>query len=566
MKINVQLTWAYNPYLKRIVNIDDDNHQNTNNCICLKCKEPLIAKNNIPKEKMKRSHHFAHNKDSKCEGSYETMVHELSKQIIADNKRIYVPEYKGFPARIIKFNSVEIEERNDISSLQPDCVGVTENGIRYAIEIFNTHKVDYIKKEKLEKSKLNCLEINVTNKNLEELEDFLLNSSKDREWITYPSYKKLYTESIVRFWLENKKALLPEYKRVMGEHEIIFDEIHIVEKHEDYIHAIGVKDENKINIINLLSDIRLQSLDFTKNDIVLIIDDKEMNNHKNILNPSKVYWWQNSVYEYAIMQSTVYNICKTKEILLPQYKDSTSLKAKKIKFDDITVVSKDAQKIEFKAYNKEKDLTIYIVVLNGIELSQNEKKKFIEKEDICLTIDIKSFHRDYIKKEMFFTHNYIMSNLTWINNPKYEEYYKNKRKKLLEKWGKQCKENNCILKEHSICKSCNNSSKIEQYIKETLKTYPQRVNSAKNMGIDIESLSYNELCNGTINFFSDKDIVIFRNKEFHVNHDVYNLFSSLLNYRNKASQIEDCPFCKSIYKEEGLDFVACQALKNDILN
>jgi len=98
------------------------------------------------------------------------------------------------------------------------------------------------------------------------------------------------------------------------------------------------------------------------------------------------------------------------------------------------------------------------------------------------------------------------------------------------------------------------------------KQFPEMVSSAKSMGMDIESLSYYDFCNGTVEFFREKNIVKIRGEKFHVGFNVYNLFSSLFNYKNRAMQIVDCSFRKFIYRGEGLNYVACQACESDILS
>lgn len=175
------------------------------NCICPKCKQPLIAKN----EGKVRQKHFAHQGEygegmpHACHNYYITAIHRLSEQIIQDHKSVMAPAYKGeIEAHPLLFSDVEVEERKDRPDLQPDIVGITDKGYRCLIEIRNTSKVNPYKRKKILNDGLICMEIDVRNVSLENLEDFLLNKSENRVWINNPEYER-YLEN-------NKKGSLME--------------------------------------------------------------------------------------------------------------------------------------------------------------------------------------------------------------------------------------------------------------------------------------------------------------------------------------------------------------------
>ena len=46
------------------------------------------------------------------------------------------------------FKDVEVERRKERKDLQPDIVGVSEDGLRWAIEIRNTHEIKPLKLKK----------------------------------------------------------------------------------------------------------------------------------------------------------------------------------------------------------------------------------------------------------------------------------------------------------------------------------------------------------------------------------------------------------------------------------
>lgn len=152
-------------------------------CVCPFCHTELIAKQGEDRAK-----HFAHKGDV-CKEYYETALHLLAKEIIKEDKTVMLPAYKYLKSTKICFKEVEVEERKDSSELQPDCVGITEEGLRIHVEIFVTHKVDERKKEKIEKNGINCVEIRIPNDfplDREKLKDFIENKDEGRIWINYP--------------------------------------------------------------------------------------------------------------------------------------------------------------------------------------------------------------------------------------------------------------------------------------------------------------------------------------------------------------------------------------------
>lgn len=202
------LTYALNDSGKMVF-VDDVPNGLACNCRCPQCHEPLVAKNGGEI----REHHFAHASGSECEGAFETALHLLAKEIISQEKSVMLPEYRhitrGYmdedecldfeiiPSGLMHFDSVEVEERNDASDIQPDCVGVTKDGLRVIIEIFVTHRVDKEKKRKIVRYGVNCVEIKVPRKiplDRTRLKKFLLKERSNRVWINYPYADKLIYE------------------------------------------------------------------------------------------------------------------------------------------------------------------------------------------------------------------------------------------------------------------------------------------------------------------------------------------------------------------------------------
>ena len=185
------------------------------NCHCPKCNESLVAKLG---HEGGRQAHFAHQKGSDCHGAYMTALHRLAEQIIEEEKMVMVPVYKTISAQKLSFQTVEVEQRLERKDLQPDLVGETDDGLRWFIEIRNTHEVDAIKKRKLIESGITCLEIDVREQTLDNLKSFLLESTDNREWLNNPNYdswivsaKQAKVSLIEGYLLEKPDLLLPKY-------------------------------------------------------------------------------------------------------------------------------------------------------------------------------------------------------------------------------------------------------------------------------------------------------------------------------------------------------------------
>lgn len=184
-------------------------------CVCPCCKESLIARN----KGKKREHHFAHSSGCNCSGYYETTLHLLSKEIIKTRKAIMLPAYKMLEPRRIEFEEVEVEERNDCTHLQPDCVGITKEGLRLHIEIFVTNPIDDYKKSKIKENNINCIEIRIPRDfpiDENKLRLHIENSTDSREWINYPYGDQLCSEQQMEQIIEYR-SLHPELRELLAE-------------------------------------------------------------------------------------------------------------------------------------------------------------------------------------------------------------------------------------------------------------------------------------------------------------------------------------------------------------
>ncbi len=206
------------------------------NCRCPKCNELLIAKLG---HEGGRQAHFAHRKGSDCHGSYMSALHKLAEQIIEEEMSVMAPAYKELDKQKLEFEIVEVEQRVERKDLQPDIVGVTSDGLRWFIEIRNTHEVGEAKRFKLIESNITCLEIDVRDQTLENLKSFLLESAEGREWINNPNYeaqieeaKRVKVSRVEKLLFDTKTYVIPAYDKfkIQKEH---FDKLSVVYKSDD---------------------------------------------------------------------------------------------------------------------------------------------------------------------------------------------------------------------------------------------------------------------------------------------------------------------------------------------
>ena len=161
-------------------------------CICPKCKEPLIAKHCYNEGKLP---HFAHVSGKVCYGAQMSAIHLRAQQIIVEKKTVMAPAYKKFNrtvcAKQLYFIDAKPEERNEWEGIWPDVVCEDADGKKWSIEIYYTNEIDEKRRSKIKELGISCIEIDVRNVRIENLEEFLLNSTSDRYWINNPNYDQI---------------------------------------------------------------------------------------------------------------------------------------------------------------------------------------------------------------------------------------------------------------------------------------------------------------------------------------------------------------------------------------
>lgn len=192
----VELLYAMNAD-GRMVHIDDVPNGIACRCHCPCCHAPLVAKNNGETI----APHFAHASGAACSGAHESELHLLAKEVISDERAVMLPRYGNvYDGGMIRFDAIEVEQRNDISSLQPDLCGVVYNkntgkDSRLWIEIMVTHAIGPDKRALITRHNIACIEINMSqfiNRQVtrHELTAFLTSDRGSREWINNPTLEK----------------------------------------------------------------------------------------------------------------------------------------------------------------------------------------------------------------------------------------------------------------------------------------------------------------------------------------------------------------------------------------
>ena len=276
MKHNVDHLHAKRNSDGLIVSIKDVISGKKCDCICTKCKEPLVAKKG-----KKKAHHFAHQSTSNCKG--ESKAHIDAKSIIKDKKYVHVPLINGQWKKII-FDEVKEEELikdkdGNTSKYRADLICKTKKK-DLVIEIVVTHDIDEDKLLFLRQNKISSLilyliihEVRhdwVNKKSGEFLVDqFLIESEDQKDWKQFGMPKG---ELDIKSQIVNS----PEMHEPPNNFEkmVLQDSYRVWafnQKIEDYLHSKYLKEKESKNIMERIN--ALQSR-------IWKIDDKIKNKEK----------------------------------------------------------------------------------------------------------------------------------------------------------------------------------------------------------------------------------------------------------------------------------------------
>ena len=192
-----------------LVYIDNAKNGLDCNCFCPACKQPLVAKN----AGTKREHHFAHFSVAECEHGYQTALHYMAKDLFLEMQ--YLTFIKNNVSVQYKIDNVELECR--LNEIIPDIL-VTCDGKRFIVEIFVTHAVDDIKKQKIRDMKFSAIEIDLSRFRNEMIDKDLLrqelSNTKNYSWIydadidLIAEKKELIEQFGLRIPIQIRKAII----------------------------------------------------------------------------------------------------------------------------------------------------------------------------------------------------------------------------------------------------------------------------------------------------------------------------------------------------------------------
>lgn len=164
---------------QRMLSAKDTSRGRSCDCICVACGARLQARQGST-----RIWHFAHDEETQCQHAPEAAIHRMAKQMIAERSAVYVPaiqrsrtirgerdvwrETITVDVQIAGLQTLMdcVQEKNithanlDGGIKRPDVLA-TLDGSRLAIEIRNTHAVDFDKQAWLKNQGFSTLEIYV---------------------------------------------------------------------------------------------------------------------------------------------------------------------------------------------------------------------------------------------------------------------------------------------------------------------------------------------------------------------------------------------------------------------
>ena len=244
------------------------------NCVCPHCKAPLIARKGEQRIK-----HFAHYGLADCNHGTETALHMMTKNIIAQKRKIFVPyspknEYDlAAQGRVVIFESAELEKRLS-DSVRGDVV--LHIGDRYLnVEIKVTHKVDLTKTVDLFNLGIPTIEIDLSEIKsdfTEEMIECLLTNGEKTRLVYSSKCKEIFAKRILGEWkktinnsngthvkdcpLSRKKAYFIDYYRKGGRNEC-----HNCDAYRSYIEIYSVFDEATFLCYGCLDGIKFEQIE-----------------------------------------------------------------------------------------------------------------------------------------------------------------------------------------------------------------------------------------------------------------------------------------------------------------
>ena len=177
---------AFHLPTKKLIHIDNASNGLACNCECLKCNERLEAVQGEVRTK-----HFRHHVNLNCEGSRESALHELGKQILVDNYEISIPKHD-----IIIYSNPIAEKR--LENKKPD-VSAIYDGQPIFFEIYVSHAVDIDKAKFFIEKKYRSIEIDLSDcftSSFIEIKKFVLEEVGNKKIFYWEDEKLIETKKL----------------------------------------------------------------------------------------------------------------------------------------------------------------------------------------------------------------------------------------------------------------------------------------------------------------------------------------------------------------------------------
>jgi hypothetical protein len=177
----------------RLVAVGDVERGRACDLRCVGCGGALVAK-----QGQRRQWHLAHAVEADCNGAFESTLHRLGKQIIAESCSVLLPPVTVQRGRMVRelacermYEAERAEREVTLGDIRPDVLLHGPDGDRLAVELCVTHASTDAKREALRAMRLDAIEIDLTGL---------------RGRPIGPDIGALVRRVVPRFWLANAAA------------------------------------------------------------------------------------------------------------------------------------------------------------------------------------------------------------------------------------------------------------------------------------------------------------------------------------------------------------------------
>ena len=178
-------------------------------CYCPACNHPLVARKGS-----KTVHHFAHYQNANCEHALETSLHLAAKKVIEETGYFVLPEVINdifysrqdvfAPTSNLYFDKIYLEKKYD--DFVPDII-LEINNKQLCIEIYVTHKIDESKKDKIIRSNISTIEVDLSKfergLDFKDLREKVVDTIENKIWI-YNAKKEKVRKQILSNSIKRK--------------------------------------------------------------------------------------------------------------------------------------------------------------------------------------------------------------------------------------------------------------------------------------------------------------------------------------------------------------------------